>query len=76
MKIHNEYSTQLESGLYDRIPKAVLAAIAVSLTSVGGEELERAQKRIMWEWECLHMNGIVPQTPPREWRQKECPDAI
>jgi hypothetical protein len=50
---------------YDRIPKAVLAAIAVSYGSAGGDNLQDAEARVLEEWRILHENGIVPQAPPR-----------
>lgn len=59
-KLHNSYAAQL-GAIYDEIPKAVLAAIAVSALTKGGDELEMAQARIADEWRILHENGIVPQ---------------
>ena len=63
IKRRNAYSRTL-GGLYDRIPKAVLAAIAVSFATQGGDFLDEAEKRVLEEWTILHQNGIVPQKPP------------
>jgi hypothetical protein len=49
--------------VYASCPKAVLAAIAVSLLSNGGDELAHAKARLLEEWRILHANGIVPQAP-------------
>lgn len=64
LKLTNEYSNLL-GPLYATIPKAVLAAIAISaLTS--GDHLDEAPARVLAEWRVLHQNGIVPQAPPRK----------
>jgi hypothetical protein len=61
---HNEYADALGEPLYDAVPKAVFAAIAVSLVTCGGSYLEHAD-RILLEWAALYENGIVPQRPPK-----------
>jgi len=61
MKVKNEYSRQLKD--YDRIPKAVLAAIAVSFATQGGDFLDEANERIFEEWQILYQSGIVSQKP-------------
>ena len=58
----NEYQ-ELLGELYAEIPKAVLAAIAVSLASRGGDYPQDAKQNVAEEWEVLHTNGIVPQKP-------------
>ena len=58
----NEYQGLL-GDLYSEIPKTVLAAIAISLASGGGDFLRNARRKIAEEWEVLHANGIVPQKP-------------
>lgn len=63
LKVTNEYSNAL-GPVYGACPKAVLAAIAVSFATVGGDYLEEAQARILREWQILYQNGIVPQCPP------------
>ena len=68
VKLGNAYAALLE-GDYDRIPKAVLAAIAVSFACriIGeGSEIERlaASRRVVREeWAVLYGNGVVPQEP-------------
>lgn len=64
-KLQNEYADALGAELYERTPKAVLAAIAVSALTTGGERLGEAAKLLLKEWETLHLNGIVPQRPPK-----------
>lgn len=63
MKQSNEYAKTLGKW-YDKIPKAVLAAVAVSFATQGGDNLEQALVAVMTEWNTLHLNGIVPQKPP------------
>jgi len=60
----NAYAAEL-GDLFDRIPKAVLAAIAVSALTTGGDYLQHARFRVLTEWAALYANGIVPQRPPR-----------
>lgn len=60
----NEYAHELRS-YYDAIPKAVLAAIAVSYASSGGDYLENAAQNVADEWRTLHEQGIVPQKPSK-----------
>lgn len=60
--LKNEYAEAL-GPLYDRIPKAVLAAVVVSLLSNGGDELEQVSTRLLSEWGTLYHNRIVPQPP-------------
>ena len=61
---------------YDKIPKAVLAAMLVSRCSVGGEMLQTDEGEremndiIAWEWRTLYQNGIVPQAPPRPFQER------
>lgn len=64
----NEYQETL--GLvFDKMPKAVLAAVAISfLKRLGGGEHDTEtpaaiQASIIAEWDILHTNGIVPQKP-------------
>lgn len=60
----NSYAEFL-GGLYDTIPKAVFAAIAVSMVTNGGDQLDEAAQRLIAEWRILYDNHIVPQKPPR-----------
>lgn len=64
MSKHNQYAAQIGQDLYENIPKAVLAAIAVSALTLGGDYLEEARSRVAKEWLILFQNGIVPQKPP------------
>lgn len=61
MKKINEYSDSI--GYYERVPKAVFAAIAVSALTVGGDYLNEAEPRLAREWWALYNAGIVPQKP-------------
>ena len=58
----NEYNLQAGRDLYEAIPKAVWAAIAISALTQG--DLEDARRLVVAEWLLLHQNGIVPQAPP------------
>jgi hypothetical protein len=71
-KRSNEYADVVRS-IYDRTPKAVFAALAVSLMACrdngegetgdsGGDAILEA---LLEEWSILHENGIVPQRPPK-----------
>jgi hypothetical protein len=59
----NEYQSSLGK-TFDVTPKAVLAAVAASLLSSGGEHLQDAEKGLQKEWWILYRAGIVPQKPP------------
>lgn len=63
MKTFNEYAAAIEPKVYAYCPKAVLAAIAVSLLSCGGAEMQDINRKIAAEWWALYHNGIVPQKP-------------
>lgn len=63
-KQFNEYAGVLSGKLYEQTPKAVFAAMAVSLASCGGDRLDEAERALMHEWWCLFNAGIVPQKPP------------
>jgi len=71
-KIGNEYAALL--GFYDRIPKAVLAAIAVSYATSGGDFLRLAEPNVAREWQILNQAGIVPQAPPKDIAAKILPE--
>jgi hypothetical protein len=62
-KIKNEYSEAL-GDLYEIVPKAVIAAVAVSSLTLGGDYIEEARTRFLTEWAALYTAGIVPQKPP------------
>jgi hypothetical protein len=63
----NEYAVYL-GRLFEECPKTVLAAIAVSFASSGGDFLDQSEKIVAHEWQVLHENGIVPQAPPARVR--------
>ncbi len=72
-KLYNEYADALGAKFYDRTPKAVFAAIAVSALAKGADGLlardwptSEVQALVLREWAVLHENGIVPQKPPKE----------
>jgi hypothetical protein len=60
-KIENEYSRALGK-VYSKTPKAVIAAIAVSLLlKENGEDFMGIADAFIKEWAVLQQNGIVPQ---------------
>lgn len=69
-KTMNEYAAVIDGvhgakdNVYEVAPKAVIAAVAVSLLSCGGDNLDAARDAFIREWWTLHENGIVPQKPP------------
>jgi hypothetical protein len=63
MKKLNNYAQAIPREMYERIPKAVWAAIATSALTHGGDEMEHAEFRVAYEWWSLHNAGIVPQKP-------------
>lgn len=69
-KLGNEYARAVVE--YERIPKAVFAAIAYSfasriLATCGGDSDSPTmiEAAIIEEWKILNQNGIVPQAPPK-----------
>ena len=64
VKLGNGYAAEL-GDLYNIAPKAVLAAIAVSFGTSGGDRLHEARDVVLAEWIALHRAGIVPQMPPK-----------
>ena len=62
MKTANEYSETL-GRLFTQCPKHVIAAIAVSSLTTGGDFLEKSPGRFLMEWWTLYDAGIVPQKP-------------
>lgn len=71
----NGYARLIPASLYDRMPKAVLAALAVSLVMQRGDEggceihpddataSEDVTKTLLAEWSALNLAGVVPQKP-------------
>lgn len=65
MKTSNDYA-QAFGRLYDRTPKAVFAAVAMSyaIRVAGAEEpAGTAIAEFLHEWTVLNQNGIIPQKP-------------
>lgn len=63
-KIGNEYQSQYPA--YENTPKAVIAAVALSLAKRLCEDDEcKAATLLSEEWATLHQAGIVPQPPAR-----------
>lgn len=62
-KTSNGYAEAISQRLYIDCPKAVLAAIAVSALTTGGDSIDEAEQRVLHEWWVLYRNGIVPQKP-------------
>jgi hypothetical protein len=70
VKLSNEYA-KLLGPLYTGMPKAVIAAIAVSFANRINEGVfDGVECLIADEWQALYENGIVPQRPPSELRYK------
>lgn len=69
LKQRNEYDRALEPGVYDAAPKSVLAAIAISRLTLGGDRLDLATRALVTEWDTLHSNGVVPQPVPPSLRR-------
>ena len=63
----NEYSRQM-GPLFDAMPKTVIAAVAVSFASNGGDYLSLAERQIAYEWYILWESGIVTQKPNKRAR--------
>ncbi len=63
MTRRNEYVDALGLAFFESCPKTVLAAIAVSALTIGGDLLDDAPALVAEEWAALHAAGIVPQPP-------------
>jgi len=57
--------------MFERTPKTVFAAIAISLASSGGDHMDDINEKLLYEWYLLWTNGIVPQRPYRIVRTLE-----
>ncbi len=63
-KKENDYQKLIDSKFYERCPKAVFAAIAVSYAvNHGITKMEDITGELLNEWKTLNENGIVPQKP-------------
>jgi hypothetical protein len=64
----NNLPNELMSGFpdFDRTPKSVIAAIAVSFAALQSDgDFEKAKELIRQEWFLLHQGRVVPQKPPK-----------
>ena len=60
----NEYMSGFPD--FDRTPKSVIAAIAVSFAALQSDgDFEKAKELIRQEWFLLHQGRVVPQKPPK-----------
>ena len=65
-KTENDYQKCISRELYEKTPKAVFAALVVSLmANHQGIEFADIDGQILYEWDTLLQNGIVPQKPPK-----------
>lgn len=63
-KTTNEYADTLSGDFYEKCPKAVFAALAVSLGLLTcDEDFSKVESALIDEWKALHAAGIVPQKP-------------
>lgn len=73
-KLLNEYVAAVPRKVYEDTPKAVWAAIAISLATCGGDRLDDAARAVIHEWSMLNQNGIVPQAIPAPLRKYDTPE--
>jgi hypothetical protein len=71
-KIQNEYQ-QMVGQVFDRTPKAVIAALVVSLANRLGYQNDEIPKLWLDEWQTLNDNGIVPQKPTIKLDEDDLP---
>ena len=65
-KTENDYQKLIDSSLYQKTPKAVFAAIVVSLfLNHQNVNAEKVNEIFIAEWETLHKQGLIPQKPPK-----------
>ena len=65
-KTENNYQKQIDSSFYEKCPKAVFAALAVSyMVNHGITSFEEVTGEMISEWNNLYNQGIVPQKPPK-----------
>lgn len=65
----NEYQNLAGPEVFEKTPKSVWAAMAVSFAIRLAEDDPTKVRAILGqEWEALHANGIVPQKPIKEVR--------
>lgn len=72
IKTDNTYQKILSAEFYQKCPKSVLAAIAVSFViNHQGSDEDVAEEIILHEWDILHKNGTIPQKPYRDAKSAE-----
>jgi hypothetical protein len=64
MKTTNNYALSLTGDFFEKCPKAVFAALAISLLRMDNATWEERTEELRKEWEILHDNGIVNQKAP------------
>lgn len=65
-KTTNNYADALSGEFYEKCPKAVFAALAVSLGLLACDEnFLKVESALIDEWKALHSAGIIPQKPPK-----------
>lgn len=65
-KLENSYQQEINSSFYEKCPKAVFAALAVSyMVNHGIVSFEEVTGEMLSEWNNLYEQGIVPQKPPK-----------
>jgi len=73
-KTLNQYVEAIPRDVFESTPKAVWAAIAISLATCGGSNLDDAARAVVREWSILNQNKIVPQPIPAALRKYDQPD--
>lgn len=64
LKTENEYQKLVSREVYEKTPKAVFAAIAISyMVNLVGISFDGIDNELIKEWKILHGNKIVPQKP-------------
>lgn len=66
IKMENSYQQSLSKEFFEKCPKSVLAAIAVSFATLQMEGQQQLEETLLNEWRVLHKGGIVPQKPYRK----------
>lgn len=67
--LRNEYQEALGFEFFQKTPKSVFAALALSLAQrLCEDNTERAITLLREEWRTLHTAGIIPQKPIKEAR--------